>query len=87
MNKITLEEAKVVADKVNELIQASYVNKTLFTIGDVINVGLTEQQAKRVMREFVNQKIVYLSEGKYSAHPKTLAKIEKEIEKHTEAIQ
>jgi hypothetical protein len=84
MNKMTLDEAKVVAGKVNELIQSSFVNQSSFTIEDVVNVGLTLKQSKRVMDEFVKQKIVYLSDSKYSAHPKMLDKIK---EHTTEAIQ
>jgi len=74
MEKVTLEQAKGMADKVNALIQASYVNQSTFTLGDVINAGLTEKQAKRVMGEFVRMKIVFFHDNKYMAHPKTYDK-------------
>jgi len=74
MEKISLEQAKVMADKVNTLIQSSYVNQSTFTLDDVINAGLTEKQAKRVMHEFVRMKLVYSHKDKYMAHPKTYNK-------------
>jgi hypothetical protein len=83
MKKITIDEAKVIARKINELIQLSYINKDTFTIDEVVKVGLSIGQAKRVMSGFVREKVVYLLDGKYMAHPETLAKLKKEINERT----
>jgi hypothetical protein len=83
IEKISIDQAKIIAGKVNELIQSSYINKDTFTIDDVVKLGLSIGQAKRVMRGFVKAKIVYLLDGKYMAHPETLVKIRKEIIERT----
>jgi hypothetical protein len=83
MKKITIDEAKVIARKINELIQLSYINKDTFTIDEVVKVGLSIGQAKRVMSGFVREKVVYLLDGKYMAHPETLVKLKKEINERT----
>jgi ribosomal protein L13E len=83
MEKITLEQAKVVADKVNALIQSSYVEGTTFTVEDVTNAGLSFKQAKRVLGGFVRSKILYLFEDKYYAHPDTLKKLKEKDERTT----
>jgi len=72
VEKISVDKAKEVAQKVNEIIQTSYVNKSAFDIKDVINIGLSYHQARRVMGGFVREKIVYLKDGKYFAHPDAL---------------
>ena len=81
MKKVTIDEAKVIANKVNELVQASYANQSTFTIDDVVKAGLTEGQAKRIMQEFQKKRIVYYKDGRFYAHPMTLLKIAKEAKK------
>lgn len=78
MKKITLEEATSVGNKVNDIIQSSYLNDTTFELQDVVNAGLTVDQAKRVLTTLVRSRMLYAKDGKYMAHPKTLEKVKNE---------
>ena len=79
MSKISIEDAKVVAGKVNDLVQASYRNETAFDMNDVLKTGLTPKQAKVIMNDLVKERIVFTLMGKFSAHPQVLAKIKNEV--------
>jgi len=75
MKKITQEQATVIAGKVNELVQTAYRDETAFTMEDVVSIGLTPQQAKRIMDDLVKTRIVYYLMGRFSPHPQVLAKL------------
>lgn len=72
--KITKDEANIIAGKVNELIQKSYNEKTVFDMDDVLKTGLNKTQAKVIMADLIKEKIVFTLMGRMSAHPQALAK-------------
>jgi hypothetical protein len=76
---IDKERAKVIANKVNELVQSSYKNETAFDMDDVVKLGLTPKQAKMIMEDLVKSRIVYTLFGRFSAIPQVLAKIKEEM--------
>ena len=82
MSKISSEDAKVIAGKVNDLVQSSYRNETAFDMSDVLKTGLTPKQAKVIMDDLVKGRIVFTLMGRFSAHPQTLAKIKEEEKKN-----
>jgi len=76
---ITKEQAKVIANKVNELVQSSYKNETAFDMDDVVKLGLTPKMAKVIMEDLVKSRIVYTMFGRFAATPRVLAKIKEEM--------
>ena len=76
---ITKEQAKVIADKVNGLVQSSYKNETTFDMDDVVKLGLTPKMAKAIMEDLVKSRIVYTLFGRFAAKPQVLAKIKEEM--------
>jgi hypothetical protein len=75
---ISKEEAKVIADKVNQLVQSSYRDKTTFDMDDVLKTGMTPKQSKAIMDDLIKSKIVFTLMGRFSAHPQALVKEDKE---------
>jgi len=74
---ISKEEAKVIADKINQLVQSSYRDKTTFDMDDVLKTGMTPKQSKAVMDDLIKSKIVFALMGRFSAHPQALVKEDK----------
>lgn len=81
MKKVTPEEATAIAEKLNELIQKSYRDKTIFDMEDVLKTGMNKTQAKVIMADLVKDRTVFTLMGKFSVHPQVLAelKFDKEI--------
>jgi len=69
-------EAKVVADKVNTLVQSSFYDGTFIAIEDLVGTGLTKSQSKNVAKKMVMTKILVCVDGKYTANPKLVEKMQ-----------
>ena len=74
---ISKDEAKVIADKINQLVQSSYRDKTTFGMDDVLKTGMTPKQSKAIMDDLIKSKIVFTLMGRFSAHPQALVKEDK----------
>lgn len=76
--KISKEQSEIIAKNVNELIQKSYTEKTVFDMDDVLKIGLNKTQAKVIMDDLIKEKIVFTLMGRMSAHPQALAEYREE---------
>lgn len=69
VEKISVDQSKIVADKVNDVMRKSFEDKSYIVMEDIVNAGLSCRQAKKLMKGFVSENIVYLTDGRYHAHP------------------
>ena len=77
------DEAKKIANIINDLVQDSFATGSLITVDMVVNATiLGKTKAKKILDALVKNKILCFVYSAYTANPKILANLKAIEEKH-----
>lgn len=71
-------EAKIIADKVNDLVQESFHTGSVITVDIVVTeTKLPKTKSKKILDALVKNRILCVLDGVYSANPKVVENLRK----------